>query len=156
MAVLDSALKEATQKKEEAEQMLKEAGSRIKEAEAEQYMAVIKLLENTCAKEKELSQLKEANLRLEIEIRDLENKNQCLVVQTKEQEVLLHQKDKELAEHKQAAAEEKHKTCTRELRHERRQSEQLLFENSELKRQLSEYQERVSAEESLAKRSKTE
>ena len=108
--VLDSALKVATQKKEEAEQKLKEAGCRIKEAEAERYMAVIKLLENMCAKEKELSQLKEANLRLEIEIKELENQNQCLVVKTKEQEVLLHQKDKELAEHKQAAAEEKHNT----------------------------------------------
>lgn len=152
VAALDAALKEATQKKEVAEQQLKEADSKIKEAEAEQYKAVIKLLENMCAKEKELSQLKEANLKLTIEIKELECKNKCLDLVTKEQEVRLHQKDKELAEHKQAAAEERH---TRELTSQRRHSEQLQDENNELKRQLSEYQERVSAQESLAKRSKS-
>ena len=155
VAALDAALKEAAQKKEAAEQQLKEADSKIKEAEAEQYKAVIKLLENMCAKEKELSQLKEANLKLTIEIKELECKNKCLVVETKEKEALLHQKDKELAEHKQAAAEERHNTCALELRSERRQSKQLQDENNELKRQLSEYQEKVSAQESLAKRSKT-
>ena len=152
VAALDAALKEASQKKEVAEQQLKEAGSKIKEAEAEQYKAVIKLLENMCAKEKELSQLKEANLKLTIEIKELECRNKCLVVETKEKEALLHQKDKELAEHKQAAAEERH---ARELKSERRQSRQLQDENNELKRQLSEYQEKISAQESLAKRSKT-
>ena len=155
VAALDAALKEATQKKEVAEQQLKEADSKIKEAEAEQYKAVIKLLENMCAKEKELSQLKEANLKLTIEIKELECRNKCLVVETKEQEALLHQKDRELAEHRQAAAEEKHNTCARELKSERRQSKQLQDENNELKRQLSEYQEKISAQESLAKRSKT-
>ena len=152
VAALDAALKEASQKKEVAEQQLKEAGSKIKEAEAEQYKAVIKLLENMCAKEKELSQLKEANLKLTIEIKELECKNKCLDLVTKEQEARLHQKDKELAEHRQAAAEERH---ARELTSERRQSRQLQDENNELKRQLSEYQEKISSQESLAKRSKT-
>ena len=146
---LDSALKEATQKKEEAEQQLKEAHSEIEVAKLEKHKVTIELMKEMLEKEKELSQIKEDNLKLEIEIKDL-------VVHTKEQEALLHQKDKELAEHKQAAAEEKHDTCAKELRSQRRHSQQLLDENNKLKRQLSEYLERVSATESLAKRSKTE
>jgi hypothetical protein len=104
-----------------------------------------------CAKEKELSQ---ANLKLTMEIQELECKNKCLDLVTKELEARLHQKDKELEEHtsKQAATEERH---ARELKAQRRHSEQLQDENNKLKRQLSEYQERTSAQESLAKRSKT-
>lgn len=155
VTTLDNALKEANDKKDVAEQQLKEANAKCKEAETEQLKAVIKLLQDMCEKEKELSLLKEAKLKLEIEIKELECRNKSLDVVNKEQEALLHQKDKELAEHKQAAAEEKHNTCAQELKSQRRRSKQLQDENSQLKRQLSEVQERVSAEESLAKRSKT-
>ena len=156
VAALDTALKEATQRKEEAEQQLKEADSKIQQAEAERYKAEIKLLHSVVAKEKELSQLKDANNRLELEIKDLEYKNQTLVMKGKDKEVLLHQKDKELAEHKLKAAEEKHDSCVRELRSERRQSQSLKTENHQLKRQLSEFQERCLDTESPAKRPKTE
>ena len=73
VTALDAALKKATQKKEVAEQQLKEADSKIKEAEAEQYKAVIKLLENMC-KGKRAITIEGGKLRLTIEIKELECK----------------------------------------------------------------------------------
>lgn len=156
VAALDRALNEANQKKSEAEEQLKEADSKIQQAERERHQAEIQLLHNLVAKERELSQLKEENHKLELEIKKLECKNQELAMETKDKQVLLHQKDKELAEHKLAEVEEKHETCVRELTSERRQSLCLQNENHQLKRQLSEFQEKCVANESPAKRSKTE
>lgn len=126
------------------------------EAVAERHKVENELLRSMVEKEKELSQLKDANHKLELEISNLMHKNQSLVMDKKDQEILLSQKDRELAEHKLAEAEEKHDNCARELRDQRGMSIHLQDENHKLKRQLSEIQERCSASESPAKRSKTD
>ena len=156
VAALNDALRESTLKKEEAEQQLKLADSKMHEAVAERHRVENELLRSMIEKEKELSRLKDANHKLELEISNLRRKNQSLAMDKKDQEVLLSQKDRELAEHKLAEAEEKHDCCARELRDQRRMSEHLQDENHNLKRQLSELQERYSVFESPAKRSKTD
>jgi hypothetical protein len=153
---LDAALNQAIKEKEVAEQQLKEANSKMELAEVEQLKAIFNLMKELRAKDKEWAMLKDANHKLEKEIMRLEFNNQGLVIITKEQEAVIHQKDKELADEKRAAAEARHDTCAHQLVSERRQSMQLQNENTQLKRQLSELQERMSATESLAKRSKTD
>ena len=152
----DAALKQVIEEKEAAEQQLKEANSKMELAEIEKLKAIFGLMKELRAKDKEWAMLKDANHRLEKEIMALEFENQKLVIITKEQEAVIHQKSKELAEEKQVAAEARHDMCAHELRSERRQSLQLQNENNQLKRQLSELQERITAKESMAKRSKTE
>ena len=146
---LDAALNQAIEEKEAAEQQLKEANSKMELAEVQRLQAMFDLMKELRAKDKDWAMLKDANHKLEKEIMRLEFDNQELVIITKEQEAVIHQKDKELAEEKRAA-------CAHELVSERRQSVQLQNENTQLKRQLSELQERMSATESLAKRSKTD
>ena len=153
VAALNDSVRAATQKKEEAEQQLKIADSKMQEAVAERQKVENELLQSMLTKGEELSQLKEANYKLELEIRDLRHKNQSLAMENKDQQVLLHQKDKELAEHKLAETEER---CARELSNQRRQSQHIQDENHKLKRQLSEFQGRCLASDSPAKRSKTD
>lgn len=112
------------------------------EAVAERHRVENELLRSMIEKEKELSRLKDANHKLELEISNLRHKSQSLAVKNKDQEVLLSQKGRELAEHKLAEAKEKR--------------EHLQDENHNLKRQLSEFQERCSVSECPAKRSKTD
>ena len=154
--LLDNALREATQKKEEAMKQLKIANCKRQEAVAERHKVENELLRSMIEKERELSRLKDANHRLELEISDLKHKNHSLVINKKDQEVLLHQKDKELVEHKLAEAEERHDNCARKLNDERRTSQHLQDENHTLKRRLSEFQMECSALDSPAKRSKTD
>lgn len=156
VAALNDALRESTLKKEEAEQQLKLADSKMHEAVAERHKVENQLLRSMIEKERELSRLKDANHKLEVEIGNLRHKNQSLVVDKKDQEILLSQKDRELAEHKLAEAEEKHDNCARELIDQRRLSQHLQDENHNLKRQLSEIQDRCTTFESPAKRSKTD
>ncbi|MCG8623967.1 MAG: hypothetical protein MJE68_18500, partial [Proteobacteria bacterium] len=156
MEYLDAALNQAIKEKEAAEQQLKEAESKMELAEVQQLQAMFNLMKELRSMDKEWVVLKDANHKLEKEIMRLKLDNQQLVIITKEQKAIIHQRDKELAEEKQAAAEARHDTCAHELNSERRQSMQLQNENAQLKRQLSELQERMSAAESLAKRSKTD
>ena len=128
----------------------------MQQAENERKEIQLKLVMNLLEKEKELSQLKETNHKLELEIKDLVCANQKLEMVSKDQQVLLHQKDKELAEHKLTVAEEKKETCERDLVSQRRMSVQLQEENHHLKRQISDYQQQTSLMESPAKRSKTD
>ena len=156
VTALNNALRESAQKKEEAEQQLKLADSKMHEAVAERHKVENELLRTMIMKGEELSQLKDAKYKLEIEIRDLKQKCQSLKMENKDQQVLLCQKDKELVENKLAEAEEKHDNCARELRDQRRMSESLQDENHKLKRQLSQVQGRCLPQGSQAKRSKTD
>ena len=153
VAALNIALREATQKKDEAEEQLKLAGFKMHEAVAERQKVENELLRTMIVKGEELSQLKDAKYKLELEIRDLRQKCQSLEIENKDQQVLLHKKNVELAENKLAAAQERH---TREITSQRRMSEHLQDENHKLKRQLSEFQGRCLPEHSPAKRSKTD
>ena len=128
VSILEKKRQEATRKKEQAELKLKQADIKIQQAETDKCRVEIMFWRTMSEKHKELSDLKDQKYSLELEIERLHRKNCSLEVQ-------VHQKDKEIAEHK--------------LSSERRQSKQLQDENTELKRQVSEYQDQVKRAQSM-------
>ena len=131
VGILDKQLQEAIRKKEITELKLKETDAKVHQAENEKLRIEIMFWRTMSEKHKELSDMKDEKYRLELEIERLHRDNHDL-------QILVHKKDKEIAEHK--------------LSDEQRQSKQLQEENTELKRQVSEYEDQLSG---IAKRAQT-